>query len=510
MVKYETIIGLEIHAQLKTKSKMFCRCANNPESEPNSNICSICLGHPGTLPYANKQAIEWTIMCGLALGCLIGIKKAKIEAGRVISIFSSKFDRKNYFYPDLPKGYQISQYDQPLCRSGILEVKSGGEIKKIGIERIHLEEDAGKLIHPKGRKESLVDFNRAGTPLMEIVTKPDLRTPLEAKIFLQELRKLLRYMDISDADMEKGQLRCDANISLRKQDEEKLSPKTEIKNMNSFKALERALEYEAKRQEKLWQEGNPPKFQSTRAWNDEAGETHEIRIKEEAQDYRYFPEPDLPSFEFSDSYLRKLYDVLPELPWEKKKRFIKEFNLAEKEAEIITSDRVVAEFFEHALSEAEEWCASTEGEAKISKKKFKEIVKLTAAWLSSKLFALLNETKQEMSSCKITPENFAELVIMLYEGKINSRVGQEVLAEMFKTGADPSQVVEAKGLTQVSDEKELEEVCISVILENPKPVADFKKGKKNALQFLLGRAMAKTRGKANPKIVAELLKKKLS
>lgn len=510
MSKYEAIIGLEIHAQLKTKSKMFCSCANNPESKPNLNICPVCLGHPGTLPYPNSKAIEWTVMCGLALGCQIGTKKEKVEMGRMISVFSSKFDRKNYFYPDLPKGYQISQYDEPLCHNGALEIEVFDKVKKIGIERIHLEEDAGKLIHPKNRKESLVDFNRAGAPLMEIVTKPDLRSSLEAKIFLQELQKLLRYMDISDADMEKGQLRCDANISLRKQGEKKLNPKTEIKNMNSFRALERALDFEIKRQEKLWEEGNPPKVQSTRTWDDEKKETREMRTKEEAQDYRYFPEPDLSSFEFSSAYLRKLYDLLPELPWEKKKRFIKEFNLSKKEAEIITSDRIIAEFFEHALSEAQEWCATTEGKKEISKKEFKEIVKLTASWLSSKLFALLYEAKQEMSACKISPENFAELIIMLYEGKINSRVGQEVLQEMFKSGADPSQVVEAKGLAQVSDEKELEKICGSIISENPKPVADFKKGKRNALQFLLGQVMAKTRGKANPKVVAEILKKKLS
>jgi aspartyl-tRNA(Asn)/glutamyl-tRNA(Gln) amidotransferase subunit B len=513
MSKYETIIGLEIHTQLKTKSKMFCGCANNPDSKPNSNICHVCLGHPGTLPYTNSKAIEWTIMCGLALGCQIGtekeVKSYGSSKGKPLT-FVSKFDRKNYFYPDLPKGYQISQYDEPLCRKGSLEIKVRNQAKKIGIERIHLEEDAGKLVHPKGKKESLVDFNRAGTPLMEIVTRPDLRSSLEAKIFLQELRKLLRYMDISDADMERGQLRCDANISLRKSGDWKLSPKTEIKNMNSFRALERALDFEVRHQKNLWEEENPPKFQSTRAWNDEAGETREMRTKEEAQDYRYFAEPDLPLFEFSPSYLRKLSDALPELPWEKKKRFIKEFSLDEKEAETITSDRITAEFFEHALSEAEEWCASTEGKTELSEKKFKEIVKLTASWLSSKLFALLNNAKQEMSFCKITPENFAELVIMLYEGKVNSRVGLEVLAEMFKTGADPSQFVEKEGLSQVSDKKELEEICASVIAENPKPVADFKKGKGNALQFLLGRVMAKTRGKANPKIVAELLKKKLS
>lgn len=492
---YEPIIGLEIHVQLATKSKMFCRCQNNPDAPPNTNICPICAGHPGVLPVANQKAVEYAIKTGLALNC------------QIASV--SKFDRKNYFYPDLPKGYQISQFDEPFCRKGYLEIEVNGEYKKFNLERIHLEEDAGKLIHETNGKASLVDLNRAGTPLLEIVTKPDFRSAKEAKFFLQELRKIVRYIGISGADMERGQMRADANVSLRPKGEWKMYPKTEIKNMNSFKAVKLALDFEIKRQEKLWQEKNPPKFSTTRFWDDEKEATFEIRVKEEAHDYRYFPEPDLPPFSFSDKKIKELYDSLPELPQTKRKRFKKGFGLNDKEVFLITQEMVRADFFENMSSELVEWVKSLELKEELREEKKKEIIQLATGWFTSKLFALLNETKTEMKDCKISPENFAEFVAMLYEGKINSKIGMEVLTEMFRVGADPSQVVEARGLSQVSESPELEKFAERVIKENPKAVADFREGKENALQFLMGAVMKKTKGRANPKKVIEILRKKL-
>ncbi len=503
MSKYETIIGLEIHVQLKTKSKMFCSCANK-EAEPNSNICPICMGHPGTLPRANKQAIDWTIMTGQALGCSIG-KPKKNEDDIVIS----KFDRKNYFYPDLPKGYQISQYDMPLCNGGELEIKIGDKVRKLELERIHLEEDAGKLMH-SNNGESLVDYNRGGVPLMEIVTKPCFRNPEEAKLFLQELRKLLRYLNVSNADMEKGQLRCDANISLRPQGEEKLYPKTEIKNINSFKAVYEALVYELKRQEGMWEEGNIPSVQATRGWVDALRETVEMRTKEGAADYRYFPEPDLPYFEFNKNYLEKLKKDLPELPKEKEKRFIEQFKLNEKEVQVLTSSILLADFFENSLSEAREWYTSREGKSDMPEEEYFKLAKLISGWLSSKLLASLNESGQDIADCKVTPENFAELISLLYTNKIGSKVAQDVLKIMFEKGSDPSQVVEEQGLSQVSDEGELDQIIEKVIRDNEKPVADYKAGNGNAIQALIGKVMAGTKGKADPAVAAKILKEKLA
>ncbi|MEW6407811.1 MAG: Asp-tRNA(Asn)/Glu-tRNA(Gln) amidotransferase subunit GatB [Patescibacteria group bacterium] len=491
----EAIIGLEIHIQLKTKSKMFCGCSNNPDAAPNTNICPICTGQPGVLPVANWQAIDFTVMTGLALNC----KVSK----------TSKFDRKNYFYPDLPKGYQISQYDEPFCKGGYLEIEINGKIKKIELERIHLEEDAGKLLHSKSKDYSLVDLNRAGTPLMEIVTRPDIRSSKEAKIFLQELQKIVRYLNVSEVNMEKGQLRCDANVSLRPVGDWKLYSKTEIKNMNSHRAVERALAFEIKRQERLWQEKNPPQKQSTRLWDDVKQETREMRTKEETQDYRYFPEPDLPVFEIPERKIQELYQKLPELPQAKKERFKKQFDLSDSEVKIIVSDIYSADFFENAISELAEWVKSIKGNEEISDLKKNKLIKLAANWFISKLFALLNETKTEIKNCKITPENFAEFVAMLYEGKITSKAGQEVLAQMFKLSSDPLQVVEAKGLSQVSDKAELGKFIKEVISENPKPIFDFKAGKQNALQFLVGKVMQKTKGKANPKVVIGILQKLL-
>ncbi|MBU1178259.1 Asp-tRNA(Asn)/Glu-tRNA(Gln) amidotransferase subunit GatB [Patescibacteria group bacterium] len=494
-MKYETIIGLEIHVQLKTKSKMFCSCPNEAEpSEPNKNVCPVCLGHPGVLPTINKQAVELTIMTGQALHCQIPTE--------------SKFDRKNYFYPDLPKGYQISQYDQPLCGEGYLEVEIGGEMKKVRLERIHLEEDAGKLLHPTGANYSLVDYNRASTPLMEIVTKPDLRSPEEARIFLQQLRQILRYIGVSNADMEKGQLRCDANISLRPVGVEELLPKTELKNMNSFKAVEQALKYEVSRQAEVLDAGQKL-HQATRGWNESLGESVEQRTKEGEADYRYFPDPDLPPLSFTKEQLKKIKTKLPELPEARQRRLVEQFGLSSDEASLLVSERTVGEFFEQVISEAREWIKSFEGKDEVLTSEAQKVIKQTYNWITSPLFKLLNKEGITLDECKITPENFAELMAMIEQGKVNSSAAEKVLAVMFAKGSDPLQVVDEMDLGQIGNKGELNEIIKKVIEDNPNPVSDIKAGKESALQFLVGQAMKETKGKADPQIVQELFKEKI-
>ena len=513
-MELEVIIGLEIHIQLKTKSKMFCSCDNSGEDKPaNSCVCPVCLGHPGTLPVANKQAIEWSALASMALNCQIAEY--------------SKFDRKHYFYPDLPKAYQISQLDQPIGTNGFLYAYNPEteEEEKIRINRLHLEEDAAKLFHSSDKTASLVDFNRGGTPLMETVTEPDIKNPEQAKLFLQELRRIMRYLEISDADMEKGHLRCDANISLRPKGENKFYPKTEIKNLNSFKAVEKALEHEISRQTKLWLEGNPPQEQTTRGWDENKGITEEQRSKEEANDYRYFPEPDLPPIHFSNNEDKKcdpgeiaidvdcLKALLPELPNDKRKRFLGEYDLNYEEAKILTENKNIAGYFETTVSELQNWIESaeqpTEKEYTWEKNKA-ELVKLACNWTINKLLPLLEENQTTITKQKMNPENFAELLTLIYSKKLNSNSATELLPELIKTGADPSHLMQDKNMGQISDESELEKVLEQIIKENPQPVEDFKNGKEKALQALVGKTMALTKGQANPEIVIELFKKKLN
>lgn len=501
-MKYQAIIGLEIHLRPKTKSKMFCACANGSDDlPPNTNICPICLGHPGTLPVVNRTAVELGAKMALALNCQIPEQ--------------SKFDRKSYFYPDLPKNYQISMYDRPVGVGGWLEIEVNGTSRKIGLTRLHLEEDAAKLIHVSDG--SLVDFNRAGAPLMEIVTEPDIRTSPEAKAFMQELRLLARYLEVSEADMEKGQMRCDANISLRpleEIDDLKMYPKTEIKNLNSFKAVERALEHEISRQTELWEQGAPPKIQSTRGWDDAKQETFEQRTKEEAHDYRYFPEPDIPPLKFGAGVgefdVAKISASIPETPSAKRARFISEYGFTASDAKILIEDKQVATYTENVLSELFNWLVSIEGSKTKAEKTWssqkKDFAKLTSGWLSSKLFKLLNASQQSISEIKITPENFAELLGLIYQNKISSSAGQTVLETMFNTGADPSHVIQEKGLVQENDQAKLETMVKTVISQNPGPAADYRSGKQNAIQFLAGLVMKETKGKANPQIVQQLLK----
>lgn len=446
------------------------------------------MGYPGTLPVPNKKAIEWTQLAGAALGCELATE--------------SKFDRKSYFYPDLPKGYQISQYDQPFCLKGEFPIIVNGKERNIGITRIHLEEDAAKNTHSKDGKSTLVDYNRAGTALMEIVTEPDIASPEEARLFLQELQKVMRTLGISDADMEKGQMRCDANISLRLETESELHPKTEIKNVNSFKFVEKALAYEIERQTKAWEEGNIPTH-ATRGFNSETGKTTLQRTKEEAADYRYFPEPDIPPFVFSEEELKRVATSLPELPWEARERFTKEFGVSPQQAELLISNTDIAHFFEDTCSEIAQ---VDKEQVAIAPAEEKKLVQLAANIILHEFRALWEAEYAAGREIKITPENFAELLVLLQQGKLNSNAIKPMLAEMQNTGGDPDAIMQTLGVEQVSDSNELDAVIQEVIAENPDVVEKIKAGKDAGLQFLMGQVMAKTRGKANPGVVMEMLK----
>jgi len=494
-MKYQPTIGLEIHVQLKTKTKMFCGCLNNPEEKkPNLNICPICLGHPGVLPVINKQAVEKVIKTGLALNCEI--------------VQETWFERKNYFYPDLPKNYQISQNKAPLCQNGKLKIKN----RNIRINNIHLEEDTGKLIHPK-EDYSLIDFNRAGVPLMELATEPDIQSAVEARKFCEELRLILRYLGVSDADMEKGEMRCEANISIKlktqnaKRKTAQLGTKVEIKNLNSFKAVERAIDYEIKRQTDILESGEMI-IHETRGWNELKQKTFSQRTKEVAEDYRYFPEPDLPPLKISKEDIEKIKTEIPELPANRRTRFKKEYKISENDVEIFTSFKNLGDYFEKVISELKNW------EKHVHKKKlppshFYKLVKLTANYLITELKKYLPNL-EDIEKLKITPENFAEFIIIIEQGQISSSAAQIVLKEMFEKGADPSHVIEEKDLTQVSDESKIEEIIKKIIKNNPQPIKDYQKGKKQALQFLVGQVMKVSRGKANPQIAAKLLKKAIN
>jgi aspartyl-tRNA(Asn)/glutamyl-tRNA(Gln) amidotransferase subunit B len=489
---FQPVIGLEIHIELKTKSKMFCSCKNDPdERHPNVNVCPICTGQPGTLPVINEEAIKKVIKTGLALNCQIPEY--------------SKFDRKNYFYPDLPKGYQISQLYEPLCVKGFLE--TGGQ--KIRIREVHLEEDTGRLVHPEGKDYSLVDFNRAGVPLMELATEPDIHSPKETRKFAEELHSIMHYLDVSDADMEKGQMRVEVNISLSEK-EGKLGTKVEIKNLNSFRSVERAAEYEIKRQTELLNEGKKV-IQETRGWNDNEGATVSQREKEEAHDYRYFPEPDLPILHLGvPDYLNKIKTEIPELPQQRRERFKKEYGLPSSEIELFTRNKNLGEYYEKIVSELMNWLKDIEMKKEVKEAEFLKLAKLGSNYIITDLQGLLKDASVSGEDFLITPENFAEFVILIYEDEISSKIAKIVLEEMFKTGADPSHIIEEKELIQIFDEAEINKIVAEVILRNQKVVEDYKSGKANALQFLVGQVMAASKGKANPKAVNEIIKKMLT
>lgn len=502
-MKYDIIIGMEIHAQLKTKSKMFCSCANDGENrDPNTTICEVCTAQPGTLPVINKQAVEWTILTGFAVNCEIAD--------------FTKFDRKNYFYPDLPKGYQISQYDLPISLNGYLDING----KRIKIIRIHLEEDTGKLLHPKNANYSLVDYNRAGTPLMELVTAPDITNAKDAKNFCQEYQKILRYLNVSDANMEKGQMRCEANISLQEKgkwekineeikpiNDYKLNPKVELKNINSFKAMERAVNYEIKRQKKAINSGEKL-IQETRGWDDNSGQTYHQREKESAHDYRYFPEPDLPPLILTE-LKEKTRKKLPELPQAKKIRFITEYGFNEIDANFIVIDKNLANYAEQVISEFRAWIEASDDSKKTQNEIWEahqeKIIKLVSSWLINRLGGVMKANNANISEIKITPENFAEFLNLLFQDKINSAAGIKILEIMLKQGKDPSKIIDEGDFEQMQGKSELNKIIKKIIGDNPKIVEQYKSGKTSVIQFLIGQAMKETKGKADPKAVKKML-----
>ncbi|MGB3988416.1 MAG: Asp-tRNA(Asn)/Glu-tRNA(Gln) amidotransferase subunit GatB [Minisyncoccales bacterium] len=489
----EVVIGLEIHVALNTRSKMFCRCLNDSDSdEPNKNICPICTGQPGALPVANKAAIEKTIKTGMALNCFIPEH--------------SRFDRKNYFYPDLPKGYQISQQDHPLCSAGYIDLDG----KRIRINRIHLEEDAGKLIHQEEGNYSLVDFNRSGTALMEIVTEPDIRSPLEARKFVEELREILRYLKVSNVDMEKGEMRIDANISISSALGKMDGGRVEIKNLNSFRSIEKALHFEVDRQSKILNQGEIIS-QQTRGWDDNKEETIFQRSKEGSADYRYFPDPDLSPIDLTDSLFINVDEIrssIPELPKEKRERFGFEYGLSEKEIDFLVKEVVLGDYYEKTISELFNWFKEEKIKKSIEDEDKRKLSRLAANWLLTDLRALLkNDGDYQIP---ITPENFAELILMISEEKVSTSIAKTVLKEMFATGGDPSDIIEDKGLTTIEDDIEVEAIVDLVLSDNPKAIEDYKKGKEASIKFLIGQTMAKAGGRVDPKIAERIIKKKIS
>jgi len=480
--KYETVIGLEVHVELNTKTKAFCGCKNQFGAEPNTFICPVCLGLPGSLPVINEEMVKKAIKIGLALNCEIAEK--------------TKFDRKNYYYPDLPKAYQISQYDNPIAKNGFLEIiDENGNKKKIGIIRAHMEEDAGKLLHltKSGQigeaEESLVDYNRAGVPLIEIVSKPDIRTPKEAYVYLKTLKSILRYIDVSDCNMEEGSLRCDANISVRKKGETELGVKVEIKNLNSFRNVEKALEYEEMRQMQALENGEKI-VQETRLWDAGRDKTFSMRGKEEAHDYRYFPEPDLPPVEISKELIDSIKKEIPELPGEKMQRFITQYSIPVYDATVLTEEKEIADFYEKVVS----FC----GDAKMS-----------SNWIMVELARKMNQDNKEIKDVKITPENLGKLILSIKNGTISGKIAKEVFNYMYETGDDPEKIIKEKGLIQITDTAVIEKVVDKVIDENKKIVEEIKGGKEKGIGFLVGQVMKETKGKANPQLVNELLRKKI-
>lgn len=491
-LNYKPTIGLEVHVELKTESKMFCSCANDPEEKrPNTLICPTCLGYPGTLPVINAEAVRKTIKTGLALSCQIPEH--------------SKFDRKNYFYPDLPKGYQISQYDKPLCKEGYLAVCG----RRIRIRRIHLEEDTGRLVHEEN--SSLVDFNRAGVPLMELVTEPDITSAKEARAFAEELQLILRYLEVSAADMEKGQMRVEANVSLAKSEKRKaknLGTKVEIKNLNSFRAVERAIDYEIVRQAKVLR-ARKKVIQETRGWDSIKEITFSQREKEEAHDYRYFPEPDLPPLSWTKSRIDEIRAELPELPQQRRERFKREYGLSETEIALFAQNKALGNYYEEVASELRNWVKEIDVRDKVGQGEFLKLAKLCANYIISDLQGLLKGGSVAGQDFKITPENFAEFVTLIYKGRLSSKMAKQVLQEMFENGEDPSRIIEQKGLTQITDESEIEKIVKEILAQNKKAVEDFKRGKQGAFQFLVGKVMSATKGKADPAIVGRTLREDL-
>lgn len=479
MPSYEAVIGLEVHVQARTQSKMFCSCPNHFGAEPNTLVCPVCMGYPGVLPTPNREAIRKIVATGLMCSCEIQRK--------------SKFDRKSYFYPDSPKNYQLTQYDMPFCLHGKVHISGTGfsgeplPDKDIGLTRIHLEEDVGKLTH--FGTHSGVDYNRAGVPLMEIVSEPDMRSADEAYAYLTSLKQIIQYADISDCDMEKGQMRCDVNISIRERGAEKFGTKVELKNLNSFRAVHRAITYEIKRQILVLSEGGEIE-QETRGWNDDVGDSYTMRGKENAHDYRYFPEPDMLPVEFTEEDIEEFKRNLPELPAARRERFVRDYQITEYDAQVLTQEKPCAEYFEAAASKS-------------------KAPKLVANWIVGELMRELSESGHSFADCPLPPENLAAMVDLIQNGTINGKIGKTVFAEMFATGKKPADIIREKGLVQVSDEGAVLKFVEDVIAGNPAQVQQYHEGRKNVLQYLVGQVMKASRGKANPQTVQKLLAEKL-
>lgn len=473
--EYEPVIGLEIHAQLLTESKLFCGCSTKFGNPPNTNVCPICMGHPGVLPKVNKMAIDFAIRMGLATNCTINKY--------------SVFARKNYFYPDLPKGYQISQFELPLCSNGFIEIASSNGKRKIRINRIHLEEDAGKSIHDQGNF-TLLDFNRCGVPLIEIVTAPDIRTPEEAGIFLTEIRQIVKYLGICDGNMEEGSLRCDANISIRKKGEEKLGTKTEVKNMNSIRNVVNALKAEIDRQIELLENDNTI-IQQTLLWNAEKNVIEPMRSKEESHDYRYFPEPDLPILEIDEVWLEKIKQNLPELPSKRKERFKEQYNLPEYDIEILTSEKEYADYYESIVQLTKDY-------------------KSASNWFMTEILKIINEKKITLKEFPIRPEWIASLINLINNGTISGKIAKEIFSDMLSEPQTPETIIKKKNLTQITDRKTIEKIVEEVLASNSKQVEQYLTGKEKVLAHFVGEIMKITKGKANPALVNEILKEKLN
>ena len=466
---YEVIIGLEVHAELSTKTKIFCSCPTEFGASPNTHVCPICMAMPGTLPVLNEKVVEYAVKAGLATNC---------EISR-----NSKNDRKNYYYPDLPKSYQISQFDKPLCEHGYVEIDTKDGKKKIRLTRIHIEEDAGKLNHDDFGGGSLVDLNRAGVPLIEIVSEPDLRSAEEVESYMRKLKSILEYIEVSDCKMQEGSLRADVNVSIHKPGEP-FGTRTEMKNMNSFRSIVRAIEYEVERQIDVLEDGGKIE-QETLRWDDVSGKTFPMRDKEDAQDYRYFPDPDLVAIKLSDEYIENIKKSLPELPESRKERYLKEYNLTEKDAKLITSSKYLSDLFEKAI----DVCHNP---------------KAVCNWIISDISRILNETEMEPIAIPFDATQLGKLVVLIDKGTISSSIGKKVLVELFENPRDPEDIIKEKGWIQISDEGAIKEVVMKILQANPQSVADFKAGKDKALGFLVGQAMKETKGKANPKMLNEM------
>ena len=473
---YEVIIGLEVHAELSTKTKIFCSCPTKFGAAPNTQTCPICMAMPGTLPVLNEKVVEYAVKAGLATNC---------EISR-----NSKNDRKNYFYPDLPKAYQISQYDKPLCEHGYVEIDTKEGKKKIRLTRIHIEEDAGKLNHDEFAGGSLVDLNRAGVPLIEIVSEPDLRGSEEVEAYLRKLKSILEYIEVSDCKMQEGSFRADVNVSVRKKGDPKLGTRTEMKNMNSFRSITRAIEYEVDRQIDVIEDGGEVE-QETLRWDDVSGKTFPMRDKEDAQDYRYFPDPDLVAIKLSEEYIENIKKSLPELPESRKERYLKEYGLSEKDANIITSSKYLSDLFEGAI-------------------KVCNNPKSVNNWIISDISRILNETEMEPIEIPFDSQQLGKLIILIDKGTISSSIAKKVLVEMFEHPRDPEDIIDEKGWVQISDEGAIKDVVLKVLEANPQSVADYKGGKDKALGFLVGQAMKETRGKANPQMLNQMFLEELN